>query len=64
MKEAATITLKDPDSDEEAVAIVRYDSSRVGLCLSLKSNGDVEVIMRKADAVTLLEALQKAIREA
>ena len=61
MKEAATITFKDADSSEEAVAIVRYDESRVALCLSLKSNGDVEVVMKRADAGALIEALKKAV---
>jgi hypothetical protein len=60
MKEAATITFKDADSSDEAVAIVRYDGSRVSLCLSLKSHGDLEVVMKKADAEKLIDALKKA----
>jgi hypothetical protein len=63
MKEAATITFNDADSTEEAVAIVRYDESRVALCLSLKSDGDVEVVMMKADAGTLIEALKEAMNQ-
>jgi hypothetical protein len=61
MNEAATIIFKDADSSDEAVAIVRYDESRVALCLSRKSNGDVEVVMEKADAGRLVEALKKAM---
>ena len=61
MNEAATITFKDAESSDEAVAIVRYDESRIALCLSLKSNGDVEVVMRKTDAEKLVEALKKAM---
>jgi hypothetical protein len=64
MKEAATITFRDDDSSDEAVAIVRYDEGRVALCLSLKSDGDVEVVMKKADAGTLIEALKRAISQA
>ena len=64
MKEAATITFQDADSSEEAVAIVRYDERRVALCLSLKSDGDVEVVMRKVDVGKLIEALQKAVNQA
>jgi len=60
MKEAATLIVRDTDSLEEAVAIVRYDDSRVALCLSLHSHGDVEIVMRMADAKRLIEALQKA----
>jgi hypothetical protein len=35
MKEAATIAFNDAESSDEAIAIVRYDESRVALCLSL-----------------------------
>lgn len=64
MNEAATITIRDVDTSEEAVAIVRYDEGRVALCLSVKSNGDAEVVMNKADAGTLIEALKKAMTNA
>jgi hypothetical protein len=63
MKEVATITFQDADSLDEGVAIVRYDESRVALCLSLKSDGDVEVVMKKADAGILIKALKKAMRQ-
>ena len=49
------------NSPDEAVAIVRYEEDRVALCLSLKSNGDVDVVMKKADAAKLVEALNRAI---
>jgi len=62
MKEAATITMMDIKSSEEAYAIVRYSPDSVALCLSLKSNGDVEVLLSKSDAKALVEALlNKAI---
>ena len=57
------ITFKDAESSDEAVAIVRYDDSRVSLCLSLKSDGDTEVVMTKADARKLLEALKRAMSQ-
>ena len=62
MKEAATILLRDIDSSDEAVVIVRYDENHVALCLSLRSGGDVEVLMNKTDAEMLIEALNKAVR--
>ena len=62
MEEAATIAFKDFNSMDEAYAIVRFDGSSVALCLSLKSNGDLEVVMRKEDAILLLEALKVAVR--
>ena len=61
MTEAATITFLDARSSDEAVAIVRYDSELVALCLSLKTDGDIEVGMKKADAKKLSEALSKAL---
>jgi len=61
MTDAATIKFRDAESSEEAVAMVRYDEHRVAVCLSLKTNGDVEAVMSKADAQKLLEALKVAV---
>ena len=61
MKEAATIKFNDAESSDEVVAIVRCDESRVALCLSLKSNGELEVVMNKADAGKLAEALKRVL---
>ena len=61
MKEADTIRFLDASDSDETVAIVRYDEKSVAVCLSKKSNGDIEVVMSKTDAKALLEALQKAI---
>lgn len=63
MKESTTITFLDAVSTEETVAIVRYDQSNVVLCLSLKSDGDMEVVMKIEDARKLLEALKKAVAQ-
>jgi hypothetical protein len=63
MKEAATITFQDIESSNEAVAIVRYDDTHVALCLSLKSDGDLEVMMEKSDAQKLIQGLQKAVSQ-
>lgn len=60
MKLAATITFTDLDSSDEAVAIVRSDESSVAVGLSLKSDGDLQVVMKKSDAILLADALQKA----
>jgi len=64
MNEAATIQIQDVQSADEAVAIVRYGEGRVALCLSLKSDGDIEVTMNKADAGRLIEALRRAADQA
>ena len=62
MKNAGTIVFKDAESGEEALAIVRYNDKEVALCLSLKTNGDLEVVMPKESAISLLEALRVAIQ--
>jgi hypothetical protein len=64
MKEATTITFQDAESSDEAIAIVRHDESNVALCLALKSNGDIEVVMNKADVYKLIEALTRAVSQA
>jgi hypothetical protein len=61
MKEAATITFQQPDNIEAGLVIVRYDEERIGLCISLESDGDLEVFMRKADGRRLLDALKEAV---
>jgi hypothetical protein len=63
-KEIATIQFVDDDSKEEALAIVRTIDHRVALCLSLHTNGDVEVIMQTQDCQKLLQALQEALSAA
>jgi hypothetical protein len=62
MKEEATITFCDAGSSDEGVAIVRYDENHIGLCLSLKSDGDIEVVMSRSDAGKLIEALSNAVK--
>jgi hypothetical protein len=63
MTEAATIMFQDADSSDEAVAIVRYDADHVALGLSLKGDGDLEVLMKKADAKKLSDALMAALTQ-
>lgn len=60
MKEVATITFKDAESGDEAVAVVRRTDDLVAICLSVKGGSDVEVVVGKADAGRLLEALREA----
>jgi hypothetical protein len=61
MKESTTIEFRDVETSEEAVAIVRHDENKIALCLSLRSNGDIEVVMAKADGRRLVEALTRAL---
>ena len=61
MKEVATIKFKDAETSDDAVAIIRNDEGVVAICLSVLGGSDVEVVMRKADASALLEALKAAV---
>lgn len=62
MREAATIKFTDLETSDEALAIIRYDESMVAFCLSLRSNGDIEVAMTKEDARAILAALELAVQ--
>ena len=62
MKHAATITFVDSETEDEACVVVRYDETTIGLCSSLKTNGDIEVYMTKDDARKLIEALKEATK--
>ena len=61
MIESATISFRDSESGDDALVIVRYDATRVALSVSSKSDGDIEVLMKKEDARKLIDALSKAI---
>ena len=61
MIQAGTVSFRDRSAADAALAIVRYDAEQVALCLSLKSGGDLEVVMSKEDAKRLLAALHLAV---
>ena len=61
MKTVTTVIFRDIDSDDEGVVIVRHDERYVGLGVSLKLNGDIEVVMGKDDARKVAEALYRAL---
>ena len=61
MKAPIIIKFNDLDTSDEALITVRYDEASVVVGLSLKSNGDMQVVMRKEEANALIEALKKAI---
>lgn len=64
MNEITTLAIQDIESSDEALAIVRYGKDRIALALSQKSNGDIEIVMNKANALALSEALKKAADQA
>ena len=59
----ATIQFTDVVSGDAGVAIVRLTDRAVGLCLSLKQDGDVEVFLSNSDASHLVAALNAAIQQ-
>ena len=61
LEEVVTIKFMDTDTNDEAVAIIRYDENSVAVALSLKSGGDIQVVMKKEDAKKLSEALKRAV---
>ncbi len=61
MTEATTIQFEDLETKQEALATVRYDGSCVVVGLSHKEDGDIQVVMSKAQAMKLLEALKTAV---
>lgn len=61
MKEIATLQFVDADSGEEAIAIIRAANGYVALCLSLRHNGDVEILIKAEECEALIEALQRAV---
>ena len=58
---AGSLLFVDADSDDEVYAAIRVDGDRIHLALSLRSNGDVEVSLRRDECARLVEALQQAI---
>jgi hypothetical protein len=61
MKEADSIVFEDLDSGDEGVETIRFDENAVAICLSLKSNGDLELVLTKPVARRLLEALPMSV---
>ncbi|HET8655018.1 MAG TPA: hypothetical protein VFL93_05855 [Longimicrobiaceae bacterium] len=61
MKNIATIIFEDADANGEALVIVRASQEHVGLAVSLKEDGDIEVFMPLEAAKQLLSALQNAL---
>jgi hypothetical protein len=61
IEELATISFRDGDSGSDAVAIVRRCGDGVALAISLRSNGDVEVLADASTARTIAEAIMRGV---
>ncbi len=61
MKESWTLQFNDAETSDSVVLILRKVDDRVGICLSVESNGDAEAFMQRADAERLVSALKEAL---
>ncbi len=57
--ENVTIQLNDALTNDAAVIIVRGMEKSVGICLSVATNGDVEIFLKQSDLSRLVSALQQ-----
>lgn len=64
LSEEDTITFFDDDARQHAIVIVRATNRKVGLCISLEQNGDLEVFVPIAESRLILNALRSAISQA
>jgi hypothetical protein len=60
LADIATVRFRDQDSGEEAAAIVRAAKGKLALCLSLRYNGDLEIMLGSQDFAALLAAFERA----
>lgn len=62
MSSIATISFVDADSGDEGFIGVRVEGGAVGLSVSLRSNGDVEVFVGQREVEALIDAFREAQR--
>ncbi len=60
MREIATLSFIDIESNDDAWLFVGYDKETVSLGLSLRRNGDIDVTLNKESAAELIKALVQA----
>jgi hypothetical protein len=58
-----SITFTTPDTGDDAYAFIRVEGTRVGLTLSLRSDGDLEVFFGPAELDWLIRTLHEAQRQ-
>ena len=61
MQQINLIDFVDIESRQEGIAIVRAGDGEVGLTLSLKEDGDIEVFLGLRECEQLLSSLQEAV---
>jgi hypothetical protein len=61
MENVATLRFTDIDSGDEGLAIVRADGGAVAVALSLRNDGDIELVLPVDAARQLRDALGSAL---
>ena len=62
-KHISTISFCDGDSGSEAIAIIRQCGDMIALTISIRSNGDLSVMIDVSTALELVEALNRGIEQ-
>lgn len=60
-EKGTTIEYIDGESQSQGCLIVRHAKDHIGLCISLKEDGDIETFLGKEEVEKLILALQQAI---
>jgi hypothetical protein len=63
-REIATLEFHDDEAQDDGVIIIRVAEGSVGLAVSLRADGDIEVFLSPELARTVAERLQEASRAA
>jgi hypothetical protein len=64
MEQIAVMPVRDLESGDEAYALIRAGNGHIALGLSLRNDGDVEIVMTVDDGRRLLHFLQQALAAA
>lgn len=61
MKQIATIDFTDAGSGDEGILLLRAAREQIAMCVSLKTDGDLEVLLDLVTCSRLLDGLRSAI---
>ncbi len=60
-QEIETIRFIDDDTSQEVIVIVRVVAKKIGLCISLEHEGDIEAQIPITECDSVIKALQAAV---
>lgn len=61
MEQIAAISMRDMELGDEAYALLRAKHGQIALSLSLRNDGDVDIVLTVEDGRRLLHVLQQAL---